>query len=159
MASAYARYVTGRDPVAVMADTIVKTRALVASFTPEMFARSYAPGKWTARELLIHLAHGEIVFGTRLRFALASPGYVVQPFDQDIWMTLDAAGLDGQSALALFSFNRAFNLGLAKQLTPEQRQTTMTHPEAGPITIEDVLVTIAGHELHHFPQLETIARG
>jgi hypothetical protein len=157
MSSPYARYVTGRDPVAVMADTIVRTRALVAPFTPERFERSYAEGKWSARELLIHLAHGEMVFGMRLRWALADPAYVIQPFDQDAWLALDRGGLDGQGALALFSFTRAFNLGLAKKMTAEDRARTIKHPEQGAITIEDVLVTIAGHELHHLAHFQQIA--
>jgi|SRR5690606_13471056 len=158
MPSPYARYVEGRDPVAVMADTIVRTRALVAPLTPEQFERSYAEGKWTARELLIHLAHGEMVFGMRLRWALADPTYVVQPFDQDAWLALDRQGLDGQSALGLFSFARAFNLGLAKRLSQEERGRMMSHPELGTISVEDVLVTIAGHELHHYAHFELIAR-
>lgn len=155
----YSQYLHGRDPVALMAETIVKTRAAVSRFTPADFERSHAPGKWTAREVLIHMAHAEIVFGTRVRFALTSPGYVVQPFDQDEWMKLDAAGLDGQAALALFSFTRAFNLGLFKRLSPQQRATTFTHPERGPMAIEEILVMTAGHEVHHLAQLEAVAAG
>ena len=157
MPSPYARYVEGRDAVAVMAETIVKTRALVAPFTPEMFERSYAEAKGSARGVLIHLAQGEIVLGMRLRWALADPSYVIQPFDQDAWLALDRGGLDGQGALALFSFTRAFNLGLAKKMTAEDRARTIRHPEQGTITIEDVLVTIAGHELHHLAHFQTIA--
>ena len=157
MSSPYARYVTGRDPIAVMAETIVKTRAVVAPFTPERFERSYADGKWSARELLIHLAQGEMVFGLRLRWALSDPSYVIQPFDQDAWLALDRGGLDGQGALALFSFARAFNLGLVKKMTADDRARTLRHPELGEITIEDVLVTIAGHELHHLAHFEAIA--
>ena len=137
--------------------TYAGSMAFVSKFTPEAFARSHAPGKWTAREMLIHLAHAEIVFGTRLRFALSTPGYVVQPFDQDQWMVLDGQGLDGQAALALFSFNRAFNLGLAKRLSAEDRARTFTHPERGTMTVEEILLMIAGHELHHLPQLEAVA--
>jgi uncharacterized damage-inducible protein DinB len=159
MSVPYAQYLNGRDPVGVMAETIVKTRAAVSRFTPADYERSHAPGKWTARELLIHMAHAEIVFGTRVRFALTSPGYTVQPFDQDEWMKLDAAGLDGQAALALFSFTRAFNLGLYKRLTPEQRAKTFTHPERGAMAIEDILVMTAGHEIHHLSQLEAVAAG
>lgn len=159
MPTPYAQYLSGRDPVDVMAETIVKTRAAVSRFTAEDFERPYAPGKWTAREILIHLAHGEIVFGTRVRFALSSDHYVVQPFDQDAWMALDRNGLDGQAALALFSFARAFNMGLFKSLTKEQRAKTFTHPERGQIDVEDVLVMTAGHELHHLAQFEAIARG
>src|SRR5687768_6200690 len=157
MPTPYAHYLNGRDPVDVMAETIVKTRAAVSRFRPQDFERSHAPGKWTARELLIHLAHGEIVFGTRVRFALTSDNYVVQPFDQDAWMTLDQKGLDGQAALALFSFSRAFNLGLFKRLSKDERAKTFTHPERGQISVEDILIMTAGHELHHLAQLEVIA--
>ncbi len=159
MPTPYSQYLHGRDPVDVMVETIPKTRAAVSRFTPSDFDRAHAPGKWTAREVLIHMAHAEIVFGTRVRFALTTPGYVVQPFDQDEWMKLDQAGLDGQAALALFSFNRAFNLGLFKRLTKEQRARTFTHPERGQMTVEDVLIMTAGHEVHHLAQLEEVARG
>jgi uncharacterized damage-inducible protein DinB len=159
MATPYSEYLNGRDPVDVMVDTIPKTRAAVSGFTPSDFDRSHAPGKWNAREILIHMAHAEIVFGTRVRFALTSDNYVVQPFDQDQWMALDQAGLDGPAALALFSFNRAFNLGLFKRLTKEQRAKTFTHPERGTMTIEDVLVMTAGHEVHHLAHLQAVAAG
>ena len=157
MPTPYSQYVTGRDPVAVMAETIVRTRTAVAGFTPQDFERSHAPGKWNVREVLIHLAHGEIVFGSRVRFALTTDNYVVQPFDQDAWMTLDQKGLDGNAALALFSLSRAFNLGLFRNLSKEQRAKKITHPERGEIDVEDILVMTAGHELHHLAQLEQVA--
>ena len=155
----YSQNLNGRDPVDLMAETIGKTRAAVSPFTPADFNRSHAPGKWTAREVLIHMAHAEIVFGTRVRFALTSPDYVVQPFDQDAWMKLDQNGLDGQAALALFSFARAFNLGLFKRLSVEDRAKSFTHPERGQMTVEDILIMTAGHEVHHLAQLEEVARG
>jgi hypothetical protein len=153
----YAQYLNGRDPVEVMGETIPKTRAAVSRFTPQDFDRSHAPGKWTAREVLIHMAHAEIVFGTRVRFALTTDNYIVQPFDQDVWMGLDRKGLDGQAALGLFSFARAFNLGLFRQLSKADRAKTVTHPERGQIDVEDILIMTAGHELHHLAQLEAIA--
>ena len=159
MPTPYAQYVNGRDPVDVMAETIVKTRAAVSRFTPQDFERSHAPGKWTARELLIHMSHAEIVFGSRVRLALSTPDYVVQPFDHDAWLEMDRNGLDGQAALGLFSFTRAFNLGLFKRLTKEQRAKKFRHPERGEIDVEDILVMTAGHELHHLAQLETVAGG
>ena len=55
--------------------------------------RSYAPGKWSARQLLVHLAQSEIVFATRLRFALAArdagSAYVLH-FTKDTLPPVDA---------------------------------------------------------------------
>jgi hypothetical protein len=34
----------------------------------------------------------------------------------------------------------------------------LTHPEYGALTVQWIVDTIAGHELHHLAQLEAIAR-
>jgi hypothetical protein len=47
-----------------------------------------APGKWSARQIVCHLADCEIVFAFRLRQALTQEYHVIQPFDQDLWATL-----------------------------------------------------------------------
>ena len=50
---------------------------------PSDFERSYAPGKWSARQILTHLAQSEIALSYRVRMALTTPGYAAQAFDQD----------------------------------------------------------------------------
>ncbi len=42
-----------------------------------------APHEWTAREIVHHLADSETTSCVRLRMLLATPNYVVQPYDQD----------------------------------------------------------------------------
>ena len=44
-----------------------------------------APGKWSAAEIVCHLADCEMVFGFRLRQTLAEDGPTIQPFDQEKW--------------------------------------------------------------------------
>ena len=56
---------------------------------PALLARRYAPGKWTAREVLGHLTDAEIAFQARLRQILSEPGSPVAPFDPDRWAPLD----------------------------------------------------------------------
>jgi hypothetical protein len=103
-----------RDPFAAMHDTIDRIAGLANAWPADRFERSYAPGKWSARQILTHLAHTEIALGTRARMALATPGYVAQPFDQDRWMARESR-LGGPAAAAAF---------LAKgRLNVEQLQT------------------------------------
>ena len=45
------------------------------------------------------------------------------------------------------------NIALAASLTSAQRQTPCRHPERGVISVEDLLVTLAGHSVHHFKQI------
>jgi len=141
-----------------MDDTSRRIEALVRGWTPEMFERTYAPGKWSARQLLTHLVHAEIVFGERIRFALTKPDYVVVPFDQDEWMKVENV-VDGPSGLAAYTALRRMNLAFFTSLTAEQRSRPMTHPERGTITVEWILVALAGHDRHHLPQFEAIASG
>ncbi|MBM3290826.1 MAG: metal-dependent hydrolase, partial [Candidatus Hydrogenedentes bacterium] len=49
--------------------------------------RAYAPGKWTVRQLLVHIADVELVHLWRLSRAWAEPGSPVYAFDHDRWVT------------------------------------------------------------------------
>ena len=154
----YAADLGDAEPLQSLDATSRRIEALVGGWTPEMFERSYAPGKWTARQLLTHLVHAEMIFSERIRFALTKPDYVVVPFDQDEWMKVENV-VDGPSGLAAYLGLRRMNLAFFRSLTPEQRARRLTHPERGTITVEWILVALAGHDRHHLPQFETIAAG
>ena len=153
----YEKYVTGEDVVRSLERTPRRIEHIVSSWPEDAFERSHAPGKWTARQLLTHLAQAEIVFGNRLRFGLAEDGYVIQPFDQDAWIGAEPKA-DGHSALVAYLGLRQMNLALCRSLTPEQRGRAFTHPEHGAVTVDWVMAFFAGHERHHLPQLEAIGK-
>jgi uncharacterized damage-inducible protein DinB len=152
----YAKYLDGRDPVASLVEVPAWIADLLDGWTDEQFERSYAPGKWTARQLLLHLVHAETVFVDRIRFAVTTPNYVITSFDQDKWMALDP-GADARAALSAYLGLRRMTLSLLRSLTPEQRATTLTHPEFGLWNVDYVIDALAGHERHHLPQFEQIA--
>ena len=145
----------GEDVVASLEDVPRRIADICRRWSSAAFERSYLPGKWSGRILLTHLAQMEMVFATRLRFALAQDGYIVQSFDQDPWMAAEHDA-DGAAALEAYLALRRLNLGLARRLTPEQRRRTSAHPDFGTIDVEWLLVQVAGHERHHLPQLEQI---
>jgi len=118
--------------------------------------RSLAPGKWPARAIICHLADCETVFAFRLRQALAEPHYVIQPFDQDVWAK-PYGSFSADAALAVFSTVRRWNQALLDTVTPEQFSKKLSHPERGEMTFQVVVETMAGHDLNHLGQLETIA--
>jgi hypothetical protein len=153
----YGKYVEGMDLLASLEETASRLEALLRGWTPEMFERSYAPGKWSARQLLTHLVHAEMVFGERVRFALSTPDYVVMPFDQDAWMKVEHA-VDAASALAAYLALRRMNLAFFRSLGPEQWTHRFQHPERGEIDVNWVITALAGHDRHHLPQFETIAQ-
>lgn len=145
-----------RDALEAMTETPGRIHALVSRMTDEQLARSYAPGKWTATQLLVHLAQAELALTTRARMALTQPGYVAQPFDQDRWLEGEPATRPA-TALGAYLALRQMNLELFRALSPAMRGTAFQHPEHGELTVQWLLEMIAGHELHHLKQFEAIA--
>ncbi len=157
MSNPYQADLGGRDPLTALHENAERIRQIVAGMRDDDFERPYAPGKWTATQILDHLAQAEMVFGLRLRMALTTPGYVVQPFDQDKFMAREPRR-GGREAFDTYYALRRFNLPLYRSLSPEERTRTFTHPERGPMSAGDLVDMVAGHELHHLPHLEEIAK-
>jgi hypothetical protein len=152
----YASFLAGRDPVPVIRETPGRLRSYVDSLGPQGLERSLSPGKWTPREILCHLADTEIAFAFRLRQARAEDHHVIQPFDQDLWARSYVV-YDADSACRLFTALREWNLLLIASLAPEEWSKPVSHPERGAMTYLTIVETMAGHDLNHIAQIETIA--
>jgi DinB superfamily len=146
----------GREPVTAMRETSARIQAMAGAWSPAGFERSYAPGKWTARQILTHLAQSEIAFGARARLALTTPEYIAQSFDQDKWMAREST-TSGREALDAFLAVGAMNRSLFEALSASDRAMTLSHPEYGSLTVDWILHQMAGHQIHHLKQLEMIA--
>jgi DinB family protein len=153
----YSSDLGGREPLAAMRETSERIRSLAAAWTPADFERSYAPGKWSARQILIHLAQSELALGARARLALTTPNYVAQPFDQNSWMAKESE-TGGRDALDAFLATNAFNRAFYGSLSAADRATPFAHPEYGALTVDWIIHQSAGHVIHHLAQLEQIAR-
>ena len=148
----YAAALGERDPLDALADTPARIRDLVACSPADRLQRSLAPGKWSARQILIHLAQTEMALGARARFALGQAGYRAQAFEQDAWMPLDA-NTPAAVALDVYTSLREMNVAMWTALTAEQRARSFAHPEYGTLTVWWIAEQMAGHDIHHFMQL------
>ena len=151
----YTPELQGRDPLEAMRETIPLIAATVAGWSDEQFDRAYAPGKWTARQVLIHLAQTELALGTRARMALTKPNFEAQSFDQDRWLARES-GLTGPRAVDVFVALATLNLSLYTSLSAADRQTELTHDEYGPMTVDWIIYQKAGHQVHHLKQLRQL---
>lgn len=152
----YASFLGPRDPRQVIAATPARLTELLNSLGPDGTGKSPAPGKWSPREILCHLADCEIVFAYRIRQTLAEPHHIIQPFDQDVWAA-NYAAYDAQSALAVFTAVRNFNVKLIASLPADAFSKPVSHPERGAMTLETIVETMGGHDLNHLAQIEKIA--
>jgi hypothetical protein len=151
----YSSELGDREPIAAMRETAERIRALAGPWVPDRFDRSYAPGKWSGRQILTHLAQTELALGTRARMALSTPDYTAQPFDQDLWMQREPAQ-SGREALDVFVALARMNTALFASLSAADRATPFAHPEYGALTVDWIVHQIAGHQIHHLRQLEQL---
>jgi uncharacterized damage-inducible protein DinB len=152
----YAADLGDLDPFKALGETPLQIRALVEHWSDADFEASYAPGKWSARQILAHLAQTELALSTRVRFALTTPGYQAQPFDQDQWMPLDER-MDARTALEAYTALRRMNLSMWHGLSNAQRSRSFTHPEYGQLDVVWVAAQMAGHDIHHLKHFQQIA--
>jgi uncharacterized damage-inducible protein DinB len=151
----YAPQLGERDPLDVTRATPARLLHLANALNSEKLNQSPAPGKWSVRDILAHLADCEIVFAYRLRQALAEDHHVIQPFDQDKFAAT-YSNYDARAALAVFSAVRQWNLAWIAGLDPSALAKPLNHPERGDMTVQVVLETMAGHDLNHIQQIEAI---
>ncbi len=155
-ANPYARFLDQRPVLEILAATPLALEAVLQNIPPEQVAASPAPGKWSPAEILCHLADCEIAFAFRLRQTLAEEHHVMQPFDQDRWAAT-YKGIPAAQALATFVTLRQWNLLLARTALPGAADKTVNHPERGDMTFTTILETMAGHDINHLRQLQTLA--
>ncbi len=152
----YASHVGGSTPLDVISETPKRLAQLVDTIGSERLTASPAPGKWSARDILAHLADAEVAFAFRLKQTLAEDHHVIQPFDQDRWAS-SYSTTDAKLALATLSALRAWNIALIQSVKPADMAKPVTHPERGTMTLQTIIETIAGHDRNHIKQIEAIA--
>ncbi|PYR72326.1 MAG: hypothetical protein DMF86_24020 [Acidobacteria bacterium] len=152
----YAAYLAGRDPTVILASTSLRLEEITRVLHPSEAERPPAPGKWSARDIMCHLADTEVVFAFRLRQALAEPHHTIQPYDQNRWAS-PYPGYQIGAALDVFTTVRNWNLALLRNVCDEDLARPVTHPERGTMTFQTLVETMAGHDLNHLQQLDAIA--
>jgi hypothetical protein len=146
-----------REPLGVMEQT---PRSLAALFRdvskPRLLARP-APGKWSALEILSHMAEMEMVYAFRVRQVLTRSGQPIQALDQNDWARVgNYRKLDLDRSLALFTLLRAANLTLLRSIPRSAWKRYGLHEERGREELGLMARLLAGHDLNHLAQLERI---
>jgi hypothetical protein len=122
--------------------------------------RSYAPGKWTLRQVLLHLADCQMVYLDRLCRVAAEDKPLLLAFDENRWADrLAYADRDLVVAGTLFSATSATIADLARRLPADVDQRNGVHSEAGRHSFAEFLAWSASHVAHHLEQVRAPAEG
>jgi len=115
------------------------------------------PGKWSAREIVHHLADSETVSAQRLRKLLAEEFPVLQGYDQDSYAILLRYNLrDMEPALDAFRAARAGTLQLLQTMTEDDWKSSGWHTDAGLYTAARWLEIYAAHAHNHAEQIRRL---
>jgi DinB family protein len=142
-----AKYAAGFDEVA----------GALAGFPIDRLTANLIPGKWSAAEIVQHLADSEMTSAIRLRRLLVEDKPVIQGYDQDLFATrLRYNERDVAPALEAFRAARSTTTQLLERMTEEDWRREGTHSESGRYTTEDWLRIYAGHAHGHADQIRRL---
>lgn len=147
-----------QEPVEVLQATPLRVEEFLERLGSYGIEESYAPGKWSARYILAHLADVELAHAFRFRQVLAESEPVLQPFDQDVWAERYRR-VDPALAVAAFRSVRSWNLALLTTMDLDDWLKEAYHPERGMLSMDLLVRGLAGHDLNHLAQLDRIVTG
>src|SRR5229473_1745866 len=115
------------------------------------------PGKWSAAEIVHHLADSETTSALRLRRLLVEDHPLIQGYDQEAFAArLNYNNRDMAPALEAFRSARATTAQLFDLMSEDDWQREGTHSESGAYTPEDWLQIYAAHAHNHADQIRRL---
>ena len=116
-----------------------------------------APGKWSIRQIVAHVADAEMVHAHRMRQVIAEDNPTIIAYDQDAWtVRLDYHRRKPKQSLESFRRVRAENYDLLKDLPPEAFERTGNHTERGLLSLLQIVEGLAEHAESHARQMQQI---
>ena len=116
-----------------------------------------APGKWSVRQIIAHLADAELVGAHRFRQVIAEEDPTLIAFDQDAWTrNLDYARRKPKQSLETFRHLRAENLELLRGVPESAFERSGNHSAFGPKTLRQMVDAFGTHVETHARQIQEV---
>lgn len=128
---------------------------LIKTATEEMLYFKPSPKKWSAVEIIVHLADADCNGFVRFRKAIAESGSEVELYNHDKWaVKLDYQNQNIVTSLALFKMLRLSNFQMLSKVEGKKWKNFVIHPEKGKVTLLDLLQTYTDHLSVHINQIK-----
>lgn len=148
----YAQYIAlvpAGDVLAALEAQLADTVALLDALGEERAGYRYAPGKWSAREVMGHIVDTERIFAYRALCAARGEGAPLPAFDENAYVAgadFDARSLN--SLMGELTAVRRATLALFRNLG-EAALARRVVANGAPMSARAAAWIIAGHERHH----------
>lgn len=135
-----------------------RLRRAIDGMSDEALRRPEAEGKWSAAQVVAHLAQFELIWAVRVRLILAEETPALVPFEQERWNRDVYRGEPAAELLEQLSFLRRMNLALLERLREDEWNRASIHPQYGHNTIRQLAERFVKHQEKHLGQVERIRR-
>jgi hypothetical protein len=125
----------------------------LAGVTDDELDVAPAPGKWTARQIVHHLADSEMTAAIRLRLLLAEDRPQIRGYDQDGFARRLHYTRPIDASLEAFGAARRATAEILDRMTDEDWAREGTHSEVGRYTATTWLEIYAAHAHAHADQI------
>ena len=126
-------------------------------FPPDRLGAHPIPGKWSAKEIVHHLADSESTSAIRLRRLLTEENPMIPGYDEADWaIKLKYNERDMEPALEALRAARATTVQLLAFMSEQDWQRQGTHTESGVYTPEHWLKIYASHAHNHAAQIRRL---
>ena len=132
--------------------------AALATIPQAQWSAHPIAGKWSARQIVLHLGDSEPIAAQRLRRLLTERHPLIHGYDQERWAeVLRYDERDVAPALAAFEAARTGTLPLLRDMSEDDWLRPGFHTESGPYTAETWLTIYARHAHGHAGQIRRLA--
>ncbi|MBA3242862.1 MAG: DinB family protein [Acidobacteria bacterium] len=146
-----------QELIAQYCDGFDEVSRSLEGFSAEDLRAHPLPGKWSACEIVQHLADSEMTSAIRLRKLLTEEDAQIQAYDEGAFAArLRYNERDLAPALEAFRAARATTAQLFALMTEEDWAREGTHSESGRYTTEDWLRIYAAHAHNHAAQIRRL---
>jgi DinB family protein len=123
-------------------------------------SRTYAPGKWSVRFILHHLADSETVLFERIRRVLSEPRPVLWVYDPDAWAKgLDYSQVPLELSRGVYEAVRSAVIYYAGLHYESDGHLEFIHSVTGVRTLREEFDKVASHNAHHLSQIRAALSG
>ncbi|MBK8429482.1 MAG: putative metal-dependent hydrolase [Lewinellaceae bacterium] len=123
--------------------------------------KTYRPGGWTVRQVILHLADSHINAYTRLKLAVTENTPIIKPYEENLWAELED-GKHGsvKTSLKLLSALHSRWTHFLKSLQEDDLEKGYYHPASKrTVPLQEAIALYVWHSQHHLGHIQLVAEG
>lgn len=110
------------------------------------------PGKWSMRQLVVHLLDSDLTYGHRMRKLAAEEKPLIMAYDETLWASAPALQIGDLKVVAsIFEMHRHWMAGVLRALPADAWNREGVHSQRGIVTVGKLLSGMVEHVTMHEP--------